>query len=165
MTKREILSLASKVIGVFIFGMNLMYITFMLGMYNSYERLNLDIVVVALLCETVMIVLIFYLVFRSDRIAAWLYPREEKAKKAIRWNKQDVYELCIVLLGLWFAIQAIGQVAWIIYNAAAIPGLEDAGYQARAWGGIITPTVKLLLGLFMMLRSKKIVRFVDRYQK
>ena len=170
MSKREILSLAIKITGIYQFILSLNQMGFSLWTIDmmlegkGFDWMRLIAFIAVWPCVAILLLLI---IFKSDYLAGKFYPREERRGRGSSLNTPEIYVLVITTLGLYLMINGLAQVFYMIAMAMQylVPMSVPEQSQLReavAWKWLVTPAVKFLLGLLMVLRPHGIYRLLLR---
>lgn len=172
MTKREIASLAIKLMGVFILLKSIAYVAMALGGFFSVMRSDhmsilLTLLYFVMIVISVMVPLVFsILVIKfSDKAAARLIQDDQAMDISnVSINKDDVMLVVISCIGLYFIIAA----APVLINALLINSVMMNGRGGIPYVGpsgmlhilrnLVVPVVQIGLGIWLFAGSKGIVK-------
>ena len=172
MTKREIASLAIKLMGVFILLKSIAYIPMAYsGVFYAFQGHGEDLLqtlfMIMMSTATAMIPLAFsvLIIIFSDKVAARLI-KDDNAVEATGGSisKDEVMVIAVSCLGLYFIITAAPMLVRALLNNAAhmrqqigIPFVNPSGIR-NLFRNLIVPAVQVGLGIWLFAGSKGIVK-------
>lgn len=172
MTKREIASLAVKLMGVFILLKSIGYLPMTYsGVFYAFQGHHVDLLqsLFMIMMSTVMalIPLAFsiLIIVLSDKVAAWLIKDDTAAEATgSSITKGDVMAIAVSCIGLYFIVSAApGLVTALMNNAARMRqqmgiSFVDPSGTMNLLRSLIAPAVQLGLGIWLFVGSKGIVK-------
>ena len=160
MSKREIASLAIKLMGVFLVVTSLGYLPMVFGFTNASGLWQGVLRFIGCLGSPALGGLI---IVYSDKIAARLIREDNvyvtSGEDAM--TKNDVMAIAFACVGLHIAVTAVPQIFSTLIRFISYPVLrEGQSFSAgvRSITTIIAPVVKLCLGIWLFVGSRAIVR-------
>lgn len=166
MSKREIASLAIKLIGVFLVITCLGYLPmFFLSLGGLFDGSGFWAQILLVLGSLASLVFGIMVIVFSDKIAAWLI-REDNVCVATgvgAMTKDDVMLIAFTCIGLYIAVTAFPQLLYALSNFIRFPVFERQNFSggfrsARSLTALIAPIVKLCLGVWLFVGSRGVVR-------
>lgn len=174
MTKREIASLAIKLMGVFILIKTIAYVPMAVGSVLSATRTVdfsgfLEVVGYAIFAASVSLIPLVWallIIVLSDKVAAWLIkePDDTLIEAVGAVNKEDVMVVVCSCIGLYLAVAAFPN---LILKASHFLAVRNAGSDRFSYlsGSLyetlqcVAPIVQIALGVWLFAGSKGIVKF------
>jgi hypothetical protein len=169
MTKREIASLAIKLMGVFILLKSIAYVPQVLGMMFSVMRTEellfaISIVMISITMAVIPLAWSLLVIIFSDKAAAWLIKEDnsiENTSSSI--SKDDVMVVAISCIGLYFIVAAAPVFIHALMNISIFhrqAGSPFVGPSSIFNVGkqLIAPGVQVAIGLCLFAGSKGIVK-------
>ena len=173
MTKREIASLAIKLMGVFILLKSIAYIPMAYsGMFyamQNYSHVNILHTAFKYMMSTAIAVIPLgfsvLVIILSDKAAAWLINEEQSIESTgSSIKKDDVMAIAVSCLGLYFIVAAAPVFVKALVNNAVsmhqqmgLPFISPPGLM-RLVRNLIIPMVQIGLGVWLFAGSKGIVK-------
>ena len=170
MTKREIASLAIKLMGVFILLKSITYVPMAfvgpLSMMNSEAGWLFRVFMVMMSVAAAVIPLVWSLliIFFSDKVAVWLIKEDNSIENATASiDKDDVMVMAISCIGLYFIVAAAPMFIHALMNFSMYYGhaknpLFGPSSVFNVSKQLIAPAVQIALGVWLFAGSKGIVK-------
>ena len=170
MTKREIASLAIKLMGVFILLKGIAYVPSVFSVMFSVTRSEgllfaISIVLISIFMAGIPLVWSLLIIFLSDKVAAWLIKEDnsiENTSSSI--SKGDVMVIAVSCIGLYFIVASVPQLIHALMNNAAYMSrhigrsfVDPAGLTSF-FRNLIAPVVQIAIGVWLFAGSKGIVK-------
>ena len=167
MTKREIASLAIKLMGVFILLKSISYVPMAYsGMFYAVREGNnagiLQTVLILMMSTAMAVVPLAFsilVIVLSDKAAAWLIKEDNSIENAsTSISKTDVMAIVISCIGLYFIVNTTPRFIHALitirrYPHTPFPNLLNVGRE------LIAPAVQIALGVWLFVGSKGIAKF------
>ena len=158
MSKREVLSIALKLMGIYFILNWLLSAPIIFSWLSRAMPDRADLVGPLVgLCISLGIPLV--LITRSDGIAGRLAGEEEVDSQPPAVDRWGVQYVAFTVLGLHLALKALGLVAGAIPQFLAH---DDYGITGLNWYRIVGPSAMLLVGLWLLFGSQALVELVKR---
>jgi len=161
MSKREMLSLMIKLVGVycllqFVPGV-LQGITIVVaGAVQSYDQSRIPAlgIFVMMIFPLLWLGLCIWVIRQSDRLAARLYPVDAPASQLTTLGIKDIQKLGYHFIGLTLIIKEIPAIVMAVYYILKAHGdTSRLLYYYTQW---ISPTIQLVIGLVLFLSPQSI---------
>ncbi len=174
MTKREILSLAIKILAFYVLITSLSFFLFFIeGIKNIFSGHAIDWpeLVFTFFFLVVVLTISLFFIFKSDYLAGKLYPGKKGHPSKSTFSKQDIYVLVFTVLGLYLVVTSLSQtlsqiLVMLIY---LVPKPDADQYQlataTHQWKWLSAPAIKLVLGAILLLRPGGVYRIITRWSK
>ena len=170
MTKREIASLAIKLMGIFILLKSISYAPMIFGsvfsgVYRS-EEWGLLLTVFYVFIAIISLVWGLFIIVLSDKVAAWLIKEDDdkvvEASGSI--NKDDVMLVVFSCIGLFIIVTGFPN---LMLHLSQFFTVRRAGSDSAAYfsGGtykalrLVAPVVQIALGVWLFAGAKGLVKF------
>lgn len=160
MTKREIASLAIKLMGIFILLRSISYAPMIFGNAFQVGAGLLATVMYIFMCIIALAWGVFIIVF-SDRIAKWLIKDDHPIELPGSVRKEDVMVVVFTCIGLYLIVTAIPSLIVYFSNFLmfhkARSGVSYSGGFHDAFR-LIAPVVQIGLGIWLFAGSRGLVK-------
>jgi len=164
MTKREIASLAIKLMGVFILLKSIAYMPSVFSVMFSVMRTEgvlfaISIVLISIFMAVIPLAWSILVIVFSDKAAAWLIKEDNAiANSGTLISKDDVMVIAISCIGLYFIVNTTPRfihalIAIRTYPHTPFPNILNVGRE------LIAPAVQIALGVWLFVGSKGIAKF------
>ena len=171
MTKREIASLAIKLMGVFILLKSIAYVPMafwatLSTMPSEAEWLfRISMVMMSVVAAVIPLAWSLLIIFFSDKAAAWLIKKDNSIENASTTiSKDDVMVMAVSCIGLYFIVASVPQLIHALMNNAAYMSrhigrsfVDPAGLMSF-FRNLIAPAVQIAIGVWLFAGSKGIVK-------
>jgi hypothetical protein len=162
MTKRDVITLASKILG-FVTVVNIAWFipqAFLTVVFVSEENVE-GSALGALLAVAVGIALYGYiawfLIWRADRIASWLYPEEEPQAAVIGLDKEILLQVALIAIGVFLVSHALTAFPSVVLLIRLRPHYSEA----NAWAEFLRFVLQFAIGLYLALGTRGIMRAIE----
>jgi hypothetical protein len=156
MTKREIASLAIKLMGVFVLIRSISSVPVAFYAWRPSENIGLLQSVLMLLSSVLLIVIPLVIICLADRVAAWLIKDDTYTGTIVTpISKDDIMIMAVSCIGLYFIITAIPS---LIINLSFSFRLSSSPFWQIAFRTFLAPSVQIGLGVWLFAGSKGIVK-------
>ncbi len=173
MTKRDILSVASKVLGLYliVISLNIVIMSISTGIssFNYYmgQQGVLKVLLVFLIVFiplSLYFIIAFILIRKSDIVAEKLCRGDVEKELIINLGKKDLIDFAFVLVG-------IGSIGLSLLNLVKFLSVfvnklnYGAEFAKRLWPQFFEFLILLLFGLFLIFGSKRLTDFIEKIRK
>ncbi|MBW8036413.1 MAG: hypothetical protein FVQ79_12505 [Planctomycetes bacterium] len=166
MSKREIASLAIKLMGVFLIVTSIGYLSMFFGFMNVSGLWQGVLMCIGCIASPACGILI---IVYSDKIAAKLIREDNVYVPSGEdvMTKNDVMAIAFACIGLYIAVTAVPQLFSVLIRFIRFTVLEGQLFSggvrsARSITTLIAPVVKLGLGVWLFVGSRGFVRLWHR---
>ncbi len=171
MTKREIASLAIKLMGVFILLKSIAYVPMafwatLSTMPSEAEWLfRIFMVMMSVAAAGIPLVWSLLIIFLSDKVASWLIKDDNSIENASTTiSKGDVMVIAISCIGLYFIVAAAPMFIRVLMNISIFHRHTESPFVGSSTvfnigKQLIAPAVQIALGVWLFVGSKGIAKF------
>jgi uncharacterized membrane protein len=177
MTRREIASLAIKLMGVFVLLKSIAFVPMVFsGMFyavRSYDSAGLlqtaFVLMTSILMTVIPLAFSVLVIVLSDKAAVWLIKEDNSIENTnTSISKEDVMVIAVSCIGLYFIVAAMPMLITAFLNNAVYmrrqmgsPFIGPSGLM-NIFRNLIAPAVQIALGVWLFAGSKGIVKFWKR---
>lgn len=163
MSKEQIVGLAVRLFAVFLIVYTLRYSGSVISL-ASLDSPGFWISALVMLFAFLPVVIAFLLWRFPLSVASALIPKATNREKPKPLSEPEIQVVAFSILGLWLLASAIPDVFyWVIYAyRMETVGFRNVELTPQNIAGIVSTTVELVLGLWLLLGSKGIVGIVRR---
>ncbi|MHC4881868.1 MAG: hypothetical protein ACYTFX_09545 [Planctomycetota bacterium] len=156
MTKREIASLAIKLMGVFILIRSISSVPVVFYAWRPSENIGFLQSVLMLLLSILLIIIPLVIIRLADRVAVWLIKDDTHTGTIVTSiSKDDIMIMAVSCIGLYFIITAIPS---LVMNLSFYFRLSASSFWQNAFRTLVAPAVQLGLGVWLFVGSRGIVK-------
>ncbi len=168
MTKRDILSISLKILGVFsiIYAVRqIPYIALTISMFipQSGQGLSSIWYLIGIITSIILAFVIAYILLRwGDSIAKKLVRKDSKipSLNEKEWEK-PIFILSLRVVGVLCLIRGIQELIKYLIRFTSL-GEKPGFLTAQNWGGVISTIVVLIISVYLISGAKKFVKFLLR---
>jgi hypothetical protein len=179
MTKREIASLAIKLMGVFILLKSIVYIPMSYsGVFYAFQGhtkpglLNtLFMIMMSTGIALIPVAFSIFIILFSNKAAEWLIKEDAPLEQPhTPVSKGEIMSIAISCLGLYFIIAAVPQVISGLLNGFSVINRQTATWFTGPYRlmnvcrQMIAPAVQMGLGVWLFLGSKGIIKIWKKFR-
>jgi hypothetical protein len=168
MTKRDVVTLAAKILGVYSAVAFIFFIPQMIGLFafsssaggagfGTWFLIVLDVALYGLIA--------WYLIARSDVIGSWLYPEDEPQVAVFTLDKDILLQIAIMGIGVYLLARGItefpGTILSIYWHAryAGPEGLVDA------WTAVLRVVLEVGVGFYLVVGTRGLMRVIEHLRR
>ena len=157
MSKRDVLAVAFKIMGVFFLLQGAMALLPLTGILIQGDS-DLGVIAAIGIGWAIFLGAALLLITRSDGLAARLVGREADEPRPAAVDMWGLQYVGFSVLGLFFALRGLG------LTLGLLPQVLDTvrGYAGPSWWSFLGPIVMLLIGLRLLFGAQLLVDLVKR---
>lgn len=176
MTKKDLLSVASKVLGLYLIvvSLNIVIMSISTGI-SSFNYYMAQQGVLKALFEFLRILLVFIplslyfigafvLIKKSDVVAEKLCRNDEEKELKVNLEKKDLIDFAFVLVGIGSIGRSLLELVMFFSNLANKLNY-GAEFAKHIWPQFFEFLILLLFGLFLIFGSKRLTDFIEKVRK
>jgi hypothetical protein len=169
MTKRETASFVLRLIGIYIVLRFIAYFPSVLMPFYSMKSTSISLFP-AFISSVITLAhpaLCLLIIFKSDKVAAWLVPEDKPLTAEGNVNKNDIMAIGVAIVGLLVIASVIPKFAQMTTKYSLLKNLQEyrtTEYLIELKAIIVASLVELILGLTLFFGSKKMVQIWNEKQ-
>ena len=170
MTKREITSLVLKLIGIYIVVSFVGYLPIsLIALTTTYLKDSTAMSCVFVLLTLLYLLFCILIIIYSNRVAGWIIHEDNTVELPDSISKDDVMAIAFCCMGLLIMTNAIPKLLSMIPQYIVVLGnISEYLYAGKFWQHItrlVAPLIQFILGLFLFIRTKGLVKLWHRIRE
>jgi len=165
MTKRDILELAIKIIGIYIVILILSLINTILTFITNLIRMqdiNNSLFIISYTISIIIYFIVAYnFIFRADSLANIICKEDKSLECNSSIQKETIQEIAFIIVGICLIAIAIPKITDAIINIIQQGRFKNIQFT-RGFSYIVDSIVQIGIGVFLILGSKGIVNSIKK---
>jgi len=165
MTKRDILELAIKIIGIYMVILILNFIHSILisipWIFERQEHNSLLFLISYTISVLIYFIVAYNFIFRADSLANIICKEDKSFGESNNIQKETIQEIAFTVVGIYLIANALPKITDAIINIIQQGRFKNIQYT-RGFTYIISSIVQIGIGIFLVLGSKGLVNSIKK---
>lgn len=165
MTKRDILKLAIKIIGIYIIILILNFIHSILisipWIFERQEHNGLLFIISYTISVLIYFIFAYNFIFRADSLANIICKEDKSLECNSSIQKETIQEIAFTIVGIYLVANALPKITDAIINIIQQGRFKNIQFT-RGFSYIVDSIVQIGIGIFLVLGSKGIVNTIKK---
>jgi len=165
MTKRDILELAIKIIGIYMIILILNFIHSILisipWIFERREHNSLLFLISYTISVLIYFIVAYNFIFRADSLANIICKEDKSFGGSNNIQKETIQEIAFTVVGIYLIANALPKITDAIINIIQQGRFKNIQYT-RGFTYIISSIVQIGIGIFLVLGSKGLVNSIKK---
>lgn len=165
MKKNEIVILALKILGIYMFvqGLSTLGSSMGLGNFSNYAALSLYLGILIILSSGLIIF------FKAVAISKYILPVDEEAVASFEISEDfqkaalRIFGIYVIVFSLPAVVHIIGEILQAYFAGSEIP--EYLRKKQNKFLPLISQLLRLLIGVFLTLGAEPVIKLLGRFDK
>ena len=165
MTKRDILELAIKIIGIYmvilILSLIHMILISMSTLFKMKETNNLLFIISYTISSIIYFIVAYNFIFRADSLANIICKEDKSFGESNNIQKETIQEIAFTVVGIYLIANALPKITDVIISIILQGRFKNIQYT-RGFTYIISSIVQIGIGIYLVLGSKGLVNTIKK---
>ena len=168
MTKRDVVTLAVKILGVYSAVAFIFYIPQLMGFFGFFTSeggpgfwvwflIVLDITLYGLMA--------WYLITRADVVGSWVYPEDEPPTAVFTLDKEIALQIAVMGIGVYLLARGVTEFPGAVISISFKARYAGPGGLVDAWTVVLRVVLEIGIGLGLTLGPRGLMRVIERLRR
>ena len=163
MTKRDVLSIALKIIGVVCIVVALTSLPgalFSTATMTEFENYNRALLYYLIGKELALAICAYFLLAFSTRIARWMIPDDTAIQGTDNvWSGQEILMLIARIIGVYFLVRGLSSLGWAITQLMQARSMEIS-YFPNDKAELVRAIIQVIAAIYLLSGARAMIAFI-----